>query len=514
VLAKTYINPDPLPFNMIAVVKIEDTCEAESPAHSSPLPPPTMEQTMEDPPTSFAISAPAQHVPQHQGQQHQGQLMMSYVQFNNGNGGTAAIPIMFAQNGMADAMPILMVPTTNFAMAGQPFAPAVQYNSAEQAQLVQKQLMYAKMMSQHAQMAELRNPQGESKQCNCKKSRCLKLYCDCFAANVFCKNCKCKDCQNVPEHNDVRMRAIEHKLARRPGAFDPKVNPMSMPSMPSMMMPAAPADERHSMGCNCKKSGCAKKYCECYQNGVACSSICRCEGCQNDGSLLHLRTFGVAEPQLIPIPGPALSQSSTGSESSSIGSAVPPATNAFGLMAAALNFMPCQANQQPPQLVPDTIGIEDNVQQAITIDTKCTPKRQHGTFGMHPIESSNRKRLKKCRMPSEESLDNSSDTCSYDTSSDSAHSGSSEDPMSFSMDELTGTVLDVDEPFPFGVPLNSGFPPAEDARFEEMPVDIASSEMADLIDLKTDPTHVYTVPIAEDDMMCFLNATAFEDITA
>jgi len=105
--------------------------------------------------------------------------------------------------------------------------------------------MYAKMMSQHAQMAELRNPQGESKQCNCKKSRCLKFYCDCFTANVFCKDCKCKDCQNVPEHNDVRMRAIEHKLARCPGAFDPKVNPtmpLSMPAIVGPVGPVAPVD--------------------------------------------------------------------------------------------------------------------------------------------------------------------------------------------------------------------------------------------------------------------------------
>jgi len=68
-----------------------------------------------------------------------------------------------------------------------------------------------------------------------------------------------------------------------------------------------PASARHKRGCNCKKSSCLKKYCECYQvftlipscmfpilvitwvtngsfllkGGVGCSISCRCEGCKN-----------------------------------------------------------------------------------------------------------------------------------------------------------------------------------------------------------------------------------------
>ena len=39
--------------------------------------------------------------------------------------------------------------------------------------------------------------------------------------------------------------------------------------------------KQHFKGCNCRKTRCQKNYCECYQAGVPCSTLCTCDGCQN-----------------------------------------------------------------------------------------------------------------------------------------------------------------------------------------------------------------------------------------
>jgi hypothetical protein len=103
--------------------------------------------------------------------------------------------------------------------------------------------------------------------CNCKKSKCLKLYCECFSSGNICtKDCNCIDCINLENFDDeIKIAKISIK-EKNPNAFLPKINEEI---------------SKHLKGCKCKNSKCKKNYCECFQNGISCSNICKCENCAN-----------------------------------------------------------------------------------------------------------------------------------------------------------------------------------------------------------------------------------------
>jgi hypothetical protein len=165
------------------------------------------------------------------------------------------------------------------------------------------------------------------KRCNCRKTKCLKLwvissflgshahicviylnyyffltfssylarYCDCFAAGIYCAAiCACQGCFNRPEYEDTVLETRQQIESRNPLAFTPKIVQhvtefQAIDVVPNhlfwifsnffltgnlVIMFAfsqedvdlfTPYSGRHKTGCNCKRSMCVKKYCECYQ---------------------------------------------------------------------------------------------------------------------------------------------------------------------------------------------------------------------------------------------------------
>ncbi|EAR89157.2 tesmin TSO1-like CXC domain protein (macronuclear) [Tetrahymena thermophila SB210] len=115
--------------------------------------------------------------------------------------------------------------------------------------------------------------------CNCKKTKCLKLYCDCFAAGEFCgAECNCCECSNTVANKEARNKIVEGLLEKNPFAFNVKDIEIEEPSQLSLKAQKKLASKK---GCNCRRSGCLKKYCQCYQDGLQCGEHCKCNGCEN-----------------------------------------------------------------------------------------------------------------------------------------------------------------------------------------------------------------------------------------
>ncbi|KAH6835842.1 hypothetical protein C2S53_012524 [Perilla frutescens var. hirtella] len=100
----------------------------------------------------------------------------------------------------------------------------------------------------------------KKKQCRCRNSRCLKMYCECFAIGQYCDGCNCVNCYNKKENEADRKEAMDAIKERKPDAF---------------------IGVEQNRGCNCKRTGCLKKYCECFQANIPCSDKCRCVDCKN-----------------------------------------------------------------------------------------------------------------------------------------------------------------------------------------------------------------------------------------
>lgn len=89
--------------------------------------------------------------------------------------------------------------------------------------------------------------------CSCTKTKCKRKYCECYNSGSYCIDCDCKNCQN-----------------QRPTNIYTNKHPDNISEI-----------KKSKEICSCPKSGCNKKYCECFKSGNKCSILCRCIGCEN-----------------------------------------------------------------------------------------------------------------------------------------------------------------------------------------------------------------------------------------
>ena len=108
--------------------------------------------------------------------------------------------------------------------------------------------------------------------CICSKTGCKKKYCACFSKGKYCNGCECKECENKPPTDETNKNNANNNLIKNEN--NEEINYSKREILNSNQKP-------QRVICNCTKSNCMKKYCECFKQNLNCNALCRCIECKN-----------------------------------------------------------------------------------------------------------------------------------------------------------------------------------------------------------------------------------------